>query len=223
MFSSSYIENVDNAFIFITTISVLLLILITFLMIFFVFKYNRKKGHKAVNIHSSVALEITWTVIPVILVLAMFYFGWVGYEQLQHPPVDAMVVKVQGKMWKWEFEYANGIKTDTLFVPVGKAVRCNITSVDVNHSFYIPAFRFKRDAVAGRINFVWFKAEQLGSYDIACSEYCGLNHSKMYTKVVVMPENQYAIWMEGQKTAMEAAAKAAAAPATNAASVIPGK
>jgi cytochrome c oxidase subunit 2 len=205
MFSGSYIENVDNTFFFIVAVSLILLLAITFLMIYFVFKYNRKKGVKAENIHGSTTLEITWTVIPLILVMAMFYMGWVGYEQLSNPPADAMIVKAQAKMWKWEFEYPNGVKADTMFVPYGKAVRVNITSVDVNHSFYVPAFRFKRDAIANRVNFVWFKAEKLGSYDIACAEYCGLNHSKMYTKLVIIPEAEYNAWLTNQKALLNAA------------------
>lgn len=205
MFSNSYVENVNFTFYFIVAVSLLLLLSITFLMIYFVFKYNRKKGVKASNIHGSTTLEVTWTVIPIILVLAMFYLGWVGYDQLSHPPADAMIVKVQAKMWKWEFEYPNGVKSDTMYVPLGKAIRANITSVDVDHSFYIPAFRFKRDAIPNRVNFVWFKTDKLGSFDIACAEYCGLNHSKMYTKLVVLPEKDYTAWLNNQKAQLDAA------------------
>lgn len=200
MFSASnYIELVDNAFVFIVVISLLLLLLITALMIFFVFKYNRKHGKKATNIHGSIPLEITWTVIPVVLVLAMFYLGWAGYEQFSNPPADSKVITVTAQMWKWTFEYDNGVKADTLYVPVDKPIRLNLNSLDVNHSFYVPAFRIKRDVIANRKNFLWFKSDKLGSYDIACSQYCGLRHSYMYTKVVVMRQNQFDDWLNKQK------------------------
>lgn len=194
--SSNYIELVDNAFAFIVVISALLLVFITVLMLFFVYKYNRKKSVKAENIHGSVPLEIAWTVIPVILVLAMFYYGWVGYDQLSNPPANSMVVKATAQMWKWTFTYPNGLKTDTLFVPVGQPVRVNLESIDVNHAFFVPAFRIKRDVIPNKKNFVWFQPQKPGSFDIACAEYCGLNHSYMYTKVVVMPVAKYDAWFK---------------------------
>ncbi|MCE1187507.1 MAG: cytochrome c oxidase subunit II, partial [Ignavibacteria bacterium] len=170
--TSNYIETVDNAFIFIVVISALLLIAITTIMLYFVYKYNRKKGAKAQNIHGNTSLEIAWTVIPVILVLGMFYFGWVGYEQLSNPPADSMVVQAQAQMWKWTFIYDNGVKSDTMYVPIGKPVRVNLNSQDVDHAFYVPAFRLKRDAIPNKKNFVWFSAQKLGKFDIACAEYC---------------------------------------------------
>lgn len=197
--SSNYIDLVDNAFIFIVVISTLLLAFITALMIFFVFKYKRGNGKKAVNIHGNVSLEIAWTVIPVILVMAMFYYGWIGYDQLSNPPADAMVIKATGQMWKWTFTYDNGIKTDTLLVPQGKAVKVNLESNDVNHAFYIHTFRIKRDVIPNKKNFVWFKPEKQGSYDITCAEYCGLNHSYMYTKLIVLSPAKYKTWMDNQK------------------------
>jgi cytochrome c oxidase, subunit II len=192
--SSSYANTIDGAFLFIVIISLLLLIGITVTMIFFVVKYNRKKNPKAVNIEGNIKLEILWTAIPVLLVTAMFWYGWVGYVETRDVPADAMVVKVTGQMWIWKFEYGNGIKTDTLYVPVYKAVRLNLNSLDVNHSFYIPAFRIKKDAIANRNNYLWFRSDKIGSYDVACAEYCGLRHSYMYTKIVVMPQVDYDKW-----------------------------
>ncbi|HRI45568.1 MAG: cytochrome c oxidase subunit II [Ignavibacteriaceae bacterium] len=194
--NSTYAESVDFAFWFIVGISFTLLVLITILMIYFVFKYNRKKQVKAENIHGNLTLEIVWTVIPVLLTLGMFYYGWMGYQDLSNPPSDAMVVKSTGQMWKWTYEYNNGLVTDTLFVPVNRAVKIDLVSADVNHSFFIPAFRIKRDVLPNRENFVWFKAENTGSFDIACAEYCGLQHSYMYSKVVVLPENEYDLWFK---------------------------
>lgn len=200
MFSgpSNFVESVDTAFWVVTAISVFFLVLITVLMIVFVFKYNKKKNRKAVNIHGNVPLEIAWTVIPTILVLVMFWFGWMGYKELTSVPDDAMEVNVTGQMWQWRFNYSTGLQTDTLYVPINSPVKLNLKSVDVNHSFFIPAFRVKKDVIPGRTNVAWFEANTIGSYDIACAEYCGLNHWDMYTKVVVMPKNDFDVWLGTQ-------------------------
>lgn len=200
---TNYINLVDHAFLFIVVISALLLVLITVLMLVFVVKYNRKRVKTASNIHGNTTLEVMWTVIPLILVSGMFYYGWVGYEQLSSPPKDAYVIKSIGKMWQWSFEYPNGVKTDTLYVPVSTPIRINLTSVDVNHSFFIPAFRIKRDAMPNRENFLWFTSDVKGSYDIACAEYCGLQHSYMYTKVVVMDKHAFEDWMALKTAALQ--------------------
>ncbi len=196
--ASNYVDKVDFAFIFITVISFALLALVTILMLYFVFKYNHKRNKKATNIHGSIPLEIFWTVIPVILVLGMFYFGWVGYVDSVNPPADSMVIKVTGQMWKWSFEYPDGFKTDTLYVPANVPVKLNLNSVDVNHSFYIPAFRLKKDVLPNRNNSLWFNADKTGSYDIACAEYCGLRHSYMYTKIVVITKDNFTAWKNAQ-------------------------
>ncbi len=195
---SNFVESVDSAFIFIIAVSVFFLVLITVMMIYFVFRYSSKRNPKAVNVHSNTALEVTWTVIPTLLVLAMFWFGWVGYKEMQAVPDDAMVVDATAQMWKWTFKYENGVQTDTLYVPLNKPVRIDLHSLDVNHAFYIPAFRVKRDVVPNRDNFVWFIGKEAGSFDIACAEYCGLNHSYMYTKVVVISDNDFQFWLTGE-------------------------
>jgi len=192
---SEFVKSVDFAFFFIVAISVFFLVLITGLMIYFVFKYSRKKHPKAENIHSSIPLEILWTVIPTILVLFMFYFGWMGYKEMSNIPEDSMVVTVTAQMWKWNFKYDNGRISDTLYVPVNRSVKVILNSLDVNHSFYIPAFRVKKDVIPGKQNTSWFKATEVGSYQIFCAEYCGLNHSYMYTEVVALPENNFNTWL----------------------------
>lgn len=191
---STFAEKTDYAFYFVLGVSLLLLIFITILMIYFVFKYSRERHPKAVNIHGNVALEITWTIIPVILVLAMFWYGWVGYQQIANPPANTFNVKVTGQMWKWNFEYANGLRTDTLYVPKDKPTLLKLTSLDVNHSFYVPAYRFKMDVFPNKETEIWFMPDEIGEYDIACAEYCGLRHSYMYSKVVVLPQNKFDDW-----------------------------
>jgi cytochrome c oxidase subunit 2 len=189
------ISDVDNTFILIVIISVFFLLLITFLMIYFVFKYRKKKHPVAENITGNTALEVLWTVIPLALVMLIFFFGWAGFNTMRTVPPDAMVIKVTASMWKWSFEYANKKQSDSLlFVPVNKPIKMEIHSVDVNHSFYIPAFREKEDAIPGRTNYLWFLPNEVGEYQIECAEYCGLNHSYMLGKLIVMPVEQFNEW-----------------------------
>lgn len=199
---TAYVQTVDSVMLFIIIISVIFLLGITATMIYFVFKYNRKKGNKPVDIHGSILLETIWFVIPAILVMAMFYYGFIGYKDFRTIPDDALEINVTARMWNWDFVYENGMNLDTLYVPIHKSVKLNLISVDVNHSFYIPAFRIKQDVVGGRSNYLVFKAQKAGSYNIACAEYCGLDHSGMYTKVVVLPEEEYNNWYE-QKTSLK--------------------
>ena len=188
---SNFVNSVDGTFLFTLIVSVFFLLLITFLMIYFVIKYGRKRNPKGTNIHGNVGLEITWTAIPTILVLIMFWFGWQGYEEMVNVPEGALPVDVTAQMWKWSFEYENGKKTDTLFVPVNKPIKLILHSNDVNHSFFIPAFRLKKDVFPNRVRIAWFIAKETGEYDIACSEYCGLNHSNMYAKIIVLPDEDF--------------------------------
>jgi cytochrome c oxidase subunit 2 len=195
--ASNFVESVDGVFLLSIIISVFFLVLITVMMIYFVIKYNRKRNPKAVNVHSNTLLEVTWTIIPTILVLILFWYGWVGYKEMVDVPEDAMTVEVTAQMWKWQFKYETGKVTDSLYVPVNKAVKLTLTSNDVNHSFFIPAFRVKKDVYPGTQRTAWFRANKVGEYDIACSEYCGLNHSYMYSKIFVMTEAEFKNWLYG--------------------------
>lgn len=194
---SNFANSVDGTFLFTLIVSVFFLVLITFLMIFFVIKYNRKRNPKGTNIHGNMGLEIAWTAIPTVLVLIMFWFGWQGYLEMVDVPDDAMPVNVTAKMWKWSFEYEDGKTTDSLFVPVNKPVKLILHSNDVNHSFFIPAFRLKKDVFPNRERIAWFIAKETGEYDIACTEYCGLNHAYMYSKIIVMDNEDFKNWMYG--------------------------
>ena len=195
--ASNFADSVDTAFLIVLVISVFFLVLITALMIFFVFKYSRKKNPVGTNIHSSISLEITWTVIPTLLTLVMFWYGWTGYKEMVNIPEDAMKIDVTAQMWKWTFKYANGVESDTLFVPANTPVEVFLHSRDVSHAFFVPAFRVKKDVIPGRTNKAWFIAKP-GSYDLACAEYCGLNHSGMYTRVVAIPIAEFNILLENK-------------------------
>jgi len=196
--ASNFVTETDTTFFIVVSICVFFLLLITVLMIVFVIKYNRKRNKKAVNVHGSTVLEITWTVIPTIIVLGMFWIGWVGYKDLTTPPTGSMIVDITAQMWKWNFKYANGVQTDTLYVPLNKNVEVRLHSIDVDHSFYVPAFRMKKDCIPSRTNIGWFRAEKLGSYQVFCAEYCGLNHSYMYSKVIVLPEGDFNKWLSNK-------------------------
>jgi len=197
MFSgaSNFVESTDTTFFFIVAVSVFFLLLITVCMIYFVIRFSRKKNPKASNIHGNIPLEITWTVIPTALVLIMFWMGWSGYKKLADAPADAMNIEVNAQMWRWTFQYPNGTSSDTLYVPVNKAVKVLLHSRDVNHSFFVPAFRVKKDVIPNRSNTAWFIADKVGSYDLFCAEYCGMNHSHMLNKVVVLPQNEFTAWL----------------------------
>jgi cytochrome c oxidase subunit 2 len=196
-------KEVDTAFFIILGICVFMLFLITFLMVFFVIKYNRKKNPIPVNIHGNLLLEITWTVIPTMIVMFMFYIGWVGYDKEQQFPADALHVNVTARMWSWLFEYENGKKGSELKLPLGKTVVLELHAEDVLHSFYVPAFRIKKDMVPGMKTRIMVTPDEIGTYDILCAEFCGVGHSAMLSKVEVMPEKEFAGWLQGDEAEKE--------------------
>lgn len=190
-----FVEGVDFAFKFIIGVGAFFLIAITGVIIYFLFKYNKKKNPVAdTSIEGSNKLEIIWTVIPTILVLMMFYFGWVAFDPMRDIPADSFSVKVTGRMWSWTFEYPNGKKSEKLIVPVDRNIKLELNSMDVNHAFYIPAFRIKEDVIPGRINKMWFNSDELGSFDVFCAEYCGLRHANMLTTVEVVTKEKFDEW-----------------------------
>jgi cytochrome c oxidase subunit 2 len=192
--ASSFVEGVDFTFALIFGISLFFLVGITVVMIYFVVKYHHKKNPKATDIEGNFSLEVLWTVIPTILVMVMFYFGWSGYKQMRIVPKDAIVVEATGRMWSWSFKYENGKVSDTLVVPINKAVKLDLMSDDVIHSLFIPAFRVKEDLIPGDTNYLWFEAREIGSYHILCAEYCGDRHAYMVSKVDVLPMDMYEEW-----------------------------
>jgi cytochrome c oxidase subunit 2 len=190
---------VDNVFLYIVTICIILLALITFLMVYFVVRYRREKHPKPVDIEGSLWLEITWTVVPTLIVLTMFYYGLTGFEFLKKVPSGAMTVKVIARQWSWLFQYENGIQDPELRVPMGKPVKLVMNSLDVIHGFYIPAFRIKQDVVPGMTNYLWFEPTEVGTFDVMCSQYCGLEHSHMLTKMMVLPKEDFTKWYQGEQ------------------------
>ena len=192
--ASPYSDYVDTTFLVVTGISLLVLIGVLIVMVWFVIRYSRKRNPHSTNIEGNIPLEITWTVIPLILFMGMFYMGWKGYLMERDIPDDAVPIKATARMWAWTFEYPNGVTTDTMYVPVGVPIKVTLHSQDVNHAMYIPDFRVKKDVVPNRTNDLWFATPRVGSHDIACAEYCGLNHAYMYTKVVSMDTTAFDDW-----------------------------
>jgi cytochrome c oxidase subunit 2 len=201
---SNIAEVVNGPILFVTAVSVFFLVGITAVMVYFTFRYSRRRNPKAEDVHGHTMLEVAWTVIPTLLAFGMFWYGWVGYQFMKDVPAGALEVTVTGRMWSWLYEYDNGVESDVLNIPVGKPVKLNMRSMDVIHSYYIPAFKVKQDVVPGVDGlFMWFTARQVGEYDVFCAEYCGLQHSAMLSKVVVMPEEQFSAWLsaEGEEVA----------------------
>ncbi len=196
MGASNFVEGVDLAFKVIFGISLFFLAGITTVMLWFVFRYSRKRHPVAEQIKDNNLLEITWITIPLILVLLMFYYGYVAFSPQRIVPKDAIPITVIGKMWVWTFEYEGGKQSPVLVVPLNKAVRLNLHSEDVIHSLYIPAFRIKEDVVPGKNNYMWFIAQQPGEYDVLCTVYCGLRHSYMETKTRVVSVAEYEAWLK---------------------------
>ena len=151
MFSgaSNFTDSTDKAFLFIFIIAFVFIIGITAFMIYMLIHFSRKKGKAPMQFSSNTKLEIVWTVIPLILVMLMFHIGLKGYAPMRRVPADAMKVTAIGRMWEWEFDYGNGLKSKELVLPVNKAVKIDLVSEDVNHSFFIPAFRVKEDIIRG--------------------------------------------------------------------------
>lgn len=198
MFSgaSNMVEGVDRAFAVIFGIAFVFIIGISAFMIYTVIRYRRSRGHQAKQFSGSLRLELLWTVIPLALVMLMFYYGWIGFAPMRKVPPDAMKIVAIGRMWEWEFDYGDGRMSPELVIPVNKPVRIDLKSEDVNHSLFIPAFRVKEDVVPGYNNFLWFTPYYIGEYDILCTEYCGLLHSSMTSKTRVMSQEDFDIWLD---------------------------
>jgi cytochrome c oxidase subunit 2 len=175
-------------------------------MLYFVFRYNKKKNKTAIQNEGNTKLEIIWTVVPILLALLMFYYGWEGWKPMYKPPKDAMTITTTARMWSFSFLYQNGKESTELVVPVNTPVKINLISVDVIHSLFIPAYRLKSDIVPGRQKVMWFIPEKEGDYDLYCAEYCGLRHSYMKSMVKVLSKEKFTAWYGDTATLAKAGA-----------------
>jgi cytochrome c oxidase subunit 2 len=194
-------QAVDNVLIYIFGFSLILLLGITAVAIYFVIRYRRSTNPQPTSqVHGNLWLETLWTLLPTLIVLTMFWYGWVNYVGLREVPDNALQVKATARMWSWQFEYPDGRRENKLYVPVGRPVKVDLISVDVLHNFFAPAFRIKRDAVPGMETYLWFTATEAGSYDVFCAEYCGLGHSAMITTIEALDQADYAAWAQPAET-----------------------
>jgi cytochrome c oxidase subunit 2 len=202
--ASTVAHHVDWLFNFILAISVFFFLLIVVLMVLFVIRYRRREGrHAEASPSHNMALELTWTVIPVVLVVVIFFFGFKGFLDMTTAPANAYEILVDGQKWNWSFTYPNGYADSNLHVPVRRPVRLVMTSADVIHSLYVPAFRIKSDVVPGRYSKAWFEATEPGQYELFCAEYCGTSHSDMIAQVIVHPPGEFERWLEQASNFLE--------------------
>ena len=206
-------QKSDAVFFYVFALSVVFLVGITGLMIYFVIRYSKKRNPIASQIEGHTGLEIVWTLVPLVLFLAIFYYGWTNYEYMRQAPRESMVIRVTARQWNWSFEYPNGKVTRVLFAPLDRPMKLEVRSADVVHGFYVPSFRLKIDAVPARANTTWFQATRPGSYDIECTVICGVDHSLMLSKVIVVPEEEFKAWYFGGESAPEPGAGFRAAQA----------
>ncbi|MGE5235258.1 MAG: cytochrome c oxidase subunit II [Acidobacteriota bacterium] len=195
---SSTAPMVDQLFQFILWLSVFFFVLIVGLMVLFVVRYRRRVGREEPepSPDHNMPLEVTWTVIPIALVIVLFAWGFKVFMDINTPPANAYEIQVTGQKWKWLFTYPDGHVDEDLHVPVDTPVRLVMTSEDVIHGFYIPAFRLKHDVVPGRYAKLWFRATTPGEYQLFCTQYCGTGHSNMLAKVVVHEPGGFEKWLQ---------------------------
>jgi len=195
---STTASAVDWLFYFLFYVAAFFFLLIVTLMTLFVLKYRARPDRDAPEPSPShnTWLELTWSVIPTMIIIFIFAVGFAGYMEMRTPPANAYEIRVTGQKWKWFFTYPTGYVDENLHVPVDRPIRLVMTSRDVIHSLYIPAFRLKMDLVPGRYTSTWFQAIQPGEYDLLCAEYCGDNHSSMLAKVIVHRPGEFEKWLE---------------------------
>jgi cytochrome c oxidase subunit II len=199
--ASTAAGNVDALFIFLLIVSGLMTLLIFAAVIYFAARYRNRKGVPAEQIEGSIPLELTWSIIPLGVFMVIFAWGAVVYFKSRTPPRDATEVYVVAKQWMWKLEHAEGQREiNELHVPVGRDVKLIMTSQDVIHSFFVPAFRMKQDVLPGRYTVAWFRATKAGTYHLFCTQYCGTQHSGMIGSIIVQEPAQYEAWMSGGTT-----------------------
>ncbi len=196
--ASAQAGEIDQLYWFLTAVSGIMTVLIFACIIFFAWKYNRRKNPHATQIEGSTKLELTWSILPFFVMLIMFFWGAKLFFAANEPPKDAMEIFVTGKQWMWKVQYPDGGREiDELHVPVGQPVKLTMASEDVIHSFSIPAFRVRHDVIPGHYDTIWFTATKPGRYHFYCTEYCGNQHAAMNGWVDVMDQRTYTNWASG--------------------------
>ena len=197
--ASTVAGQVDALFLFLVAFSVFFSGLIFLLVLVFAIKYRRRsEAERPKAIHGSLLLEALWTVVPLGIALVIFVWGAYLYFVISRPPAAAMEVYVVGKQWMWKLQHPTGQREiNELHIPAHRPVKLTMTSEDVIHSFYVPAFRIKADVVPGKYTSAWFEATKMGEYHLFCAEYCGTSHAVMGGRIVVMEPAEYERWLAG--------------------------
>lgn len=188
----------DTLYLFLTAVSAFFFVLVIGLMVYFVVKYRAGSGGQTKPIRDHHVLEITWTLVPTLLLLVIFAWGYLVYREMIQAPVNSMEVRVIGKQWSWSFQYDDGKVSPDLVVPINEPVKLIMSSDDVLHSMFIPNFRIKQDVVPGMYTTVWFEPTVTGKHEIYCAEYCGAAHSQMLSSVYVLSADEWARWKNGE-------------------------
>ena len=196
--ASEHAGQVDLLYFFCVALTAVFTVLIPAVMVFVAIKFKRKSDDEVPKpVHGSLPLEIAWSVIPFVVTMVLFGWGAVLFFNYSSPPPNSLDVHVVGKQWMWKVQHPEGKREiNQLHVPVNQPIRLIITSEDVLHSFYLPVFRIKRDAVPGRYQTMWFEANKTGEFHLFCAEYCGTEHSLMIGSVIVMSPEEYDQWLQ---------------------------
>jgi cytochrome c oxidase subunit II len=207
--ASSSAQQVDWLYFGLTAMLIFFTALVFLPIIFFAVRYRRgSKADRSNPSSGSNLLETGWTIFPLLVGLGFFSWGAILYYQIERPPSNALQVQVVAKQWMWKLQHAEGKKEiNELHVPLDRNISLTMTSQDVIHSFFVPAFRVKQDVVPGRYTTEWFHPTRLGEYHLFCAEYCGTNHSRMIGRIVVMEPTEYQQWLasgeSGESIALE--------------------
>ena len=197
--ASTFSWKVDALYFYLSGVTLFFTLLISIVLIFFVIRYRRRTPYEIPRpIAGSHKLETLWTVIPFLIAMTMFGWGARVYFEQYKPPQNAVEVYVVAKQWMWKLQHATGQREiNELHVPVGRKIKLIMTTEDVIHDFFIPAFRTKADVVPGKYTTLWFEATKPGTYHLFCAEYCGMNHSGMTGSIIVMEPREFDNWLSG--------------------------
>ncbi|MCX6967147.1 MAG: cytochrome c oxidase subunit II [Verrucomicrobia bacterium] len=195
--AASGAQEVDQIVIGLVLMSLFFIIVVAGPILYFGFKYRRSRpANRVISHHNTWAIEITWTLVPLIIAVCFFVVAASVYFRQRHPPADAMEIHVIGKQWMWKIQHPQGKREiNELHVPVGVPIKLLMTSQDVIHSFYIPAFRIKQDVLPGRYTSMWFVPQKTGEYHLFCTQYCGEGHARMTGKAIVLSKADYQKWL----------------------------
>jgi cytochrome c oxidase subunit 2 len=195
--ASSIARESDWMFWALTGLSALICALVFVPLCWFALKYRRgRKVDRKMEDLPTWKIELTWTLIPFVLCMGIFAWSAEVFFRMETPPPDALEVNVVGKQWMWKLQHAEGAREiNELHVPTGRPVKLTMTSQDVIHDFYVPAFRMKQDVVPGRYTTQWFVPTKPGRYRIFCAQYCGTTHAAMGGWAYVMEPHDYERWL----------------------------